>query len=98
MLTRLLVSRLLLNIAYMKIWVHLTFVLVHLRKNVRRTSAPLVQKVSLEPCYYYISLRKSIIKRKAQYSAVQCTSRVQNDGLETTLSHSTQAAQPSESA
>ncbi len=34
MLTRLLVNRLLVNIAYMKIWVHLTF----------------VQKVSLEPC------------------------------------------------
>ncbi len=39
MLTRLLVSRLLVNIAYIKIWVHLTFVPVHLRK-----------KVSLEPC------------------------------------------------
>ncbi len=39
MLTRLLVNRLLVNIAYMKIWVHLTFVLVHLRKKVRRTSA-----------------------------------------------------------
>ncbi len=38
MLTRLLVNPLLVNIAYMKIWVHLTFVLVHLRK-----------KVSLEP-------------------------------------------------
>ncbi len=36
MLTRLLVSRLLVNIvniAYIKIWVHLTFVLVHLRKK-----------------------------------------------------------------
>ncbi len=31
MLTRLLVNRLLVNIAYMKKWVHLTFVLVHLR-------------------------------------------------------------------
>ncbi len=40
MLTRLLVNRLLVNIAYIKIWVHLTFVLVHLRK-----------KVSLEPCW-----------------------------------------------
>ncbi len=39
-LTRLLINRLLVNIAYMKIWVHLTFVLVYLRK-----------KVSLEPCY-----------------------------------------------
>ncbi len=41
MLTRLLVNRLLVNIAYMKIWVHLTFVL----------GAPVqpVQKVSLEP-------------------------------------------------
>ncbi len=38
MLTRLLVSRLLVKIAYIKMWVHLTFVLVHLRK-----------KVSLEP-------------------------------------------------
>ncbi len=45
MFTRLLVNRLLLNIAYMKIWVHLTFVLVHLRKKL---GAP-VQKVSLEP-------------------------------------------------
>ncbi len=44
MLTRLLVSRLV-NIAYIKIWVHLTFVLVHLRKKVHP-----VQKVSLEPC------------------------------------------------
>ncbi len=41
MLTRLLVSRLLVNIAYIRIWVHLTFVPVH----------P-VQKVSLEPCIY----------------------------------------------
>ncbi len=40
MLTRLLVSHLLVNIAYIKIWVHLTFVPVHLRKKVRRTSAP----------------------------------------------------------
>ncbi len=39
MLTRLLVNRLQVNIAYTKIWVHLTFVLVHLRKKVRRTSA-----------------------------------------------------------
>ncbi len=46
MLTRLLVSRLLVNIAYIKIWVHLTFVPVHLRKKL---GAP-VQKVSLEPC------------------------------------------------
>ncbi len=46
MLTTLLVNRLLVNIAYMEIWVYLTFVLVHLRKNV---GAP-VQKVSLEPC------------------------------------------------
>ncbi len=38
MLTRLLVNHLQVNIAYMKIWVHLTFVLVHLRKKVRRTS------------------------------------------------------------
>ncbi len=44
MLTRLLVNRLLVNIAYMKIWVHLTFVLVHLRKQVQPE-----QKVSLEP-------------------------------------------------
>ncbi len=44
MLTRLLVNRLL--VAYMKIWVHLTFVLVHLKK---RLGAP-VQKVSLVPC------------------------------------------------
>ncbi len=49
MLTRLLVSRLLVNIAYIKIWVHLTFVPVHLRKKVRRTSAPSAN-VSLEPC------------------------------------------------
>ncbi len=33
MLTRLLVNRLLVNIAYTNIWVHLTFVLVHLRKK-----------------------------------------------------------------
>ncbi len=39
MLTRLLVNHLQVNIAYMKIWLHLTFVLVHLRKKVRRTSA-----------------------------------------------------------
>ncbi len=39
MLTRLLVNRLLVNIAFMNIWVHLTFVLVHLRKKVRHTSA-----------------------------------------------------------
>ncbi len=51
MLTRLLVNRLLVNIAYMKIWVYLTFVLVHLRKKL---GAPvqLVQKFSLEPCIY----------------------------------------------
>ncbi len=29
--------------------------------------------------YYYLSLRKSIIKRKAQYRAAQCASRAQND-------------------
>ncbi len=39
MLTRLLVNHLLVNIAYIKMWVHLTFVLVHLRKKVRHTSA-----------------------------------------------------------
>ncbi len=39
MLTRLLVNHLLVNIAYMKIWVHLTFVLVHLRKKVTPTRA-----------------------------------------------------------
>ncbi len=39
MLTSLLVNHLQVNITYMKIWVHLTFVLVHLRKKVRRTSA-----------------------------------------------------------
>ncbi len=33
MLTTLLVNGLLVNIAYTKIWVHLTFVLVHLRKK-----------------------------------------------------------------
>ncbi len=33
MLTRLLVNRLLVNIAYTKMWVHLTFVLVHLRRT-----------------------------------------------------------------
>ncbi len=49
MLTRLLVSRLLVNIAFMKIWVHLTFVLVHLRKKLGAPVHP-VQKVSLEPC------------------------------------------------
>ncbi len=47
MLTRLLVNRLLVNIAYMNIWVHLTFVLVHLR--IKAPVQP-VQKVSLEPC------------------------------------------------
>ncbi len=46
MLTRLLVSRLLVNIAYIKIWVHLTFVPVHLRKKVRRTSAPSAKSYS----------------------------------------------------
>ncbi len=50
MLTRLLVNRLLVNIANTKIWVHLTFVLVHLKK---KFGAPVqaVQKVSLEPCH-----------------------------------------------
>ncbi len=49
MLTRLLVNRFLINIAYMKIWVHLTFVPVHLRKPVHP-----VLKVSLEPCSHVI--------------------------------------------
>ncbi len=43
MLTRLLVNRLLVNIAYMKIWVQLTFVLVHLKLG-----GP-VQNISREP-------------------------------------------------
>ncbi len=44
-----LVNHLQVNIAYMKIWVHLTFVLVHLRK--KKLGAPVqpVLKVSLEP-------------------------------------------------
>ncbi len=50
MLTRLLVNRLLVNIAYMKIWVHLTFVLVYLKKKLGAPVQP-VQKVSLEPWY-----------------------------------------------
>ncbi len=49
MLTTLLVNRLLVNIAFMKIWVHLTFVLVPLRKKLGAPVHP-VQKVSLEPC------------------------------------------------
>ncbi len=60
MLTRLLVSRLLVNIAYIKIWVHLTFVPVHLRKKVRRTSAPSAKSYSralfLISYFFYFSL------------------------------------------
>ncbi len=48
MLTRLLVNRFLVNIAYMKIWVHLTFVLMHQEKKLGAPVQP-VQKVSLEP-------------------------------------------------
>ncbi len=47
--SRLLVNRLLVSIAYTKIWVHLTFVLVHLRK-----------KVSLEPCVYIYRIDKLV--------------------------------------
>ncbi len=47
MLTTLLVNRLLVNIANTKIWVHLTFVLVHLRKKIRRTSAKSTAERSL---------------------------------------------------
>ncbi len=52
MLTRLLVNRFLINIAYMKIWVQLTFVLVHLRKVQQYMAHQYNQckKVSLEPC------------------------------------------------
>ncbi len=39
-----------------------------------------------------------MIYRTEQDSVVQYTSLAQNDALETTQSHSTQAAQPSESA
>ncbi len=39
MLTWLLVNRLLVNIAFMKMWVHLTFVPVHLRKKLGAPSA-----------------------------------------------------------
>ncbi len=49
MLTRLLVNRLLVNIAYTKIWVHLTFVLCTKEKKLGAQVQP-VQKVSLEPC------------------------------------------------
>ncbi len=57
MLTRLLVNRLLVNIAYMKIWVHLTFVLVHLRK-----------KVSLEPYHYNLPCRKEKAQKNGRTS------------------------------
>ncbi len=49
MLTRLLANNLLVNIAYIKICVHLTFVLVHLRKKLGAPVQP-VQKFSLDPC------------------------------------------------
>ncbi len=48
MLTRLLVDCFLVNIAYTKMWVHITFVLVHLRKKLGAPVQP-VQKFSLEP-------------------------------------------------
>ncbi len=56
MLTRLLVNCLLVNIAYTKIWVHLTFVLVHLRKKLGTPVQP-VQKVSLELWHAFVSVQ-----------------------------------------